>query len=131
MSDLPSRVDIQEEGPREGFQFEKGPIPTDRKIALIDALSETGLKEIQVGSFVNPKRVPGWADVDDVVRRRISECPLAVDGEIHQAGFRLRFAVPSARSRSSIKSSASSRPIDRRTVPGPMPAFFRSSSDIR
>ncbi len=67
MSDLPSRVDIQEEGPREGFQFEKGPIPTQRKIELIDALSETGLKEIQVGSFVNPKRVPGWADVDDVI----------------------------------------------------------------
>ena len=67
MSDIPSRVDIQEEGPREGFQFEKGPIPTARKVALIDALSETGLKEIQVGSFVNPKRVPGWADVDDVV----------------------------------------------------------------
>lgn len=67
MYDLPRRVDIQEEGPREGFQFEKGPIPTERKIALIDALSETGLKEIQVGSYVNPKRVPGWADVEQVV----------------------------------------------------------------
>ena len=67
MSDLPRKIDIQEEGPREGFQFEKGPIPTDRKIALIDALSETGLGEIQVGSYVNPKRVPGWADVEAVV----------------------------------------------------------------
>ena len=67
MSDFPRRIDIQEEGPREGFQFEKGPIPTSRKIALIDALSETGLSEVQVGSYVNPKRVPGWADVDDVV----------------------------------------------------------------
>lgn len=67
MSDLPRRISIQEEGPREGFQFEKGPIPTARKIELIDALSETGLDEIQVGSYVNPKRVPGWADVEDVV----------------------------------------------------------------
>lgn len=67
MPDFPRRIDIQEEGPREGFQFEKGPIPTDRKIALIDALSGTGLSEVQVGSYVNPKRVPGWADVDDVV----------------------------------------------------------------
>ena len=67
MSDMPRKIDIQEEGPREGFQFEKGPIPTDRKIALIDALSETGLGEIQVGSYVNPKRVPGWADVEAVV----------------------------------------------------------------
>lgn len=67
MSDMPSRVDIQEEGPREGFQIEPGPIATARKIELIDALTETGLKKIQVASFVNPKRVPGWADADEVV----------------------------------------------------------------
>ncbi len=68
MSDLPKSVRINEEGPREGFQIEPGPIPTARKIELIDALSETGLKQIQVASFVNPKRVPGWADADEVVR---------------------------------------------------------------
>lgn len=67
MSDFPTRVQINEEGPREGFQFEKGPISTERKIALIDALSETGINHIQVASFVNPKRVPGWADADQVV----------------------------------------------------------------
>ena len=67
MSDLPKKVDIQEEGPREGFQIEPGPIATERKIELIDALSETGLKKIQVASFVNPKKVPGWADADAVV----------------------------------------------------------------
>ena len=69
MSDLPVRVQINEEGPREGFQIEPGPIPTESKIALIDALSETGLNKIQVASFVNPKRVPGWADADEVVAR--------------------------------------------------------------
>jgi hydroxymethylglutaryl-CoA lyase len=68
MSDLPKKVHIHEEGPREGFQFEKQVIPTARKIALIDALSGTGLEEIQIASFVNPKRVPGWADAEDVVR---------------------------------------------------------------
>jgi len=67
MSDMPTRVDIQEEGPREGFQIEPGPISTERKIELIDALTETGLKKIQVASFVNPKRVPGWADAEAVV----------------------------------------------------------------
>ena len=67
MPDMPSRVQINEEGPREGFQFEKGPIPTARKIELIDALSETGVNHIQVASFVNPNRVPGWADADAVV----------------------------------------------------------------
>ena len=68
MSDLPKRITINEEGPREGFQIEPGPIPTERKLALIDALSETGIEKIQVASFVNPKRVPGWSDADEVVR---------------------------------------------------------------
>ena len=73
MSDLPASVTIHEEGPREGFQIEKGPIPTASKIRLIDALSETGLRQIQIASFVDPRRVPGMADVDQVVagyRRR-------------------------------------------------------------
>ena len=68
MSDLPKRVHIQEEGPREGFQFEKGHIPTQRKIELIDRLSQTGLDHIQIVSFVNPKAVPGMADAEEVVR---------------------------------------------------------------
>src|SRR6516225_12041852 len=68
MSDLPHAVRVTEEGPREGFQIEKGPIATARKIALIDALSQTGLDHIQIVSFVNPKAVPGMADADDVVR---------------------------------------------------------------
>ena len=67
MSDLPKHVDIHEEGPREGFQIEPGPIPTYEKIKLVEALAETGLHHIQVCSFVNPKLVPGWADAEDVV----------------------------------------------------------------
>ncbi|TPE47105.1 hydroxymethylglutaryl-CoA lyase [Amaricoccus solimangrovi] len=67
MSDLPSRVHITEEGPREGFQFEKGEIPTARKIELIDALSTTGIGQIQVVSFVHPKAVPQMADAEAVV----------------------------------------------------------------
>ena len=67
MNDLPSCIAIKEEGPREGFQIEPGPIPTERKIEFIDALSDTGLKSIQIASFVNPKRVPGWADAEAVV----------------------------------------------------------------
>jgi hydroxymethylglutaryl-CoA lyase len=68
MSDLPKAVHITEEGPREGFQIEKGPISTARKVALIDALSQTGLDRIQIVSFVNPKAVPGMADAEEVVR---------------------------------------------------------------
>jgi hydroxymethylglutaryl-CoA lyase len=68
MSDLPKSVRINEEGPREGFQIETGPIPTARKIELIDSLSGAGLQQIQVVSFVSPKAVPGMADAEDVVR---------------------------------------------------------------
>jgi hydroxymethylglutaryl-CoA lyase len=67
LSDLPRFVIINEEGPREGFQIEKGPIATARKIELIDALSGTGLQQIQTVSFVAPNKVPGMADAEAVV----------------------------------------------------------------
>src|ERR1700754_1165583 len=56
---MPSSVAINEEGPREGFQIEKGPIATARKVELIDALSDTGVKQLQVVSFVSPQAVAG------------------------------------------------------------------------
>ena len=67
MTDLPRRVDIHEEGPREGFQIEPGPIATAEKIRLIEALAGTGLHHIQVCSFVNTRLVPGWADAEATV----------------------------------------------------------------
>ena len=67
MSDLPKSARIQEEGPREGFQYEKGHIPTARKIDLVNALSATGLRHIQVASFVSPKAVPGMVDAEALV----------------------------------------------------------------
>ena len=67
MTDIPKTVSIAELGPREGFQIETATIPTQRKVELIDALSRTGLREIEVTSFVSPKRVPSMADAEDVV----------------------------------------------------------------
>src|ERR1700712_5409144 len=67
MTALPSHVEIHEEGPREGFQIEPGPIPTANKIRLIEALAETGLHHVQACSFVNTRLVPGWADAEAVV----------------------------------------------------------------
>ncbi len=66
MADLPKHVAIHEEGPREGFQIEPGPIATADKVELIEALAECGLHHIQVCSFVNPRVVPGWADAEAV-----------------------------------------------------------------
>ncbi len=67
MTDYPKTVEIHEEGPREGFQIEPGPIQTAEKIRLIEALAETGLHHIQVCSFVNTRLVPGWADAEATV----------------------------------------------------------------
>ncbi|MCA9727549.1 MAG: hydroxymethylglutaryl-CoA lyase, partial [Candidatus Eisenbacteria bacterium] len=67
MTSLPSRVRIVEVGPRDGLQNEKGVIPAQSKIAFIDALSEAGLPEIEVTSFVNPARIPQLADAETVL----------------------------------------------------------------
>ncbi|MET3392611.1 MULTISPECIES: hydroxymethylglutaryl-CoA lyase [Variovorax] len=68
MPDLPRRVHLHEEGPREGFQIEAGPIASADKVRFIEALAETGLEEVQCVSFVNPERVPGMADAEEVAR---------------------------------------------------------------
>jgi hydroxymethylglutaryl-CoA lyase len=67
MSDYP-RVLLTEEGMRDGLQIERPDIPVADKIRLLDALSETGLKEIAVGSFVSPRWVPQMACIDELVR---------------------------------------------------------------
>jgi hydroxymethylglutaryl-CoA lyase len=62
MTDLPTAIEIHEEGPREGFQYEKKIFPLADRVALVNALSHTGLKQIQVASFVSSKHVPQMAD---------------------------------------------------------------------
>jgi hydroxymethylglutaryl-CoA lyase len=62
------RIILTEEGMRDGLQIESAEISVRDKIRLLDALSETGLKEIAVGSFVSPKWTPQMAEVDDLVR---------------------------------------------------------------
>jgi hypothetical protein len=62
------KVILTEEGMRDGLQIERAGIPVADKIRLLDALSDTGLKEIAVGSFVSPRWVPQMADIDELVR---------------------------------------------------------------
>jgi hydroxymethylglutaryl-CoA lyase len=66
--DLP-KVEIIEEGMREGMQIESAAIPVEAKVRLLDALSATGLKTIQVGSFVSPKWVPQMEHIEEVIQR--------------------------------------------------------------
>ncbi len=63
------RVYITEVAPRDGLQNVKENVPTDKKVAFVNALSETGVDEIEVTAFVHPKWVPQMADAEEVLRR--------------------------------------------------------------
>ena len=63
------KVIYKEEGMREGMQIEDATISVDDKIELLDALSETGLQQIVVGSFVSPKWTPQMERIDEIVSR--------------------------------------------------------------
>jgi hydroxymethylglutaryl-CoA lyase len=69
MSELPRAVRIREVGPRDGFQNEPEVIQTPRKVELIDALARTGLKRIEVTSFVRADVIPQLADAAEVIAR--------------------------------------------------------------
>ncbi len=66
MTVFPAAVVIEEQGLRDGLQSEKIFLPTEKKLALIDALVDAGLTRIQVTSFVNPKLIPQMADAEQV-----------------------------------------------------------------
>jgi isopropylmalate/homocitrate/citramalate synthase len=66
-SALPPRVRIVEVGPRDGLQNSPSRLTTDVKIAFVDALSEAGLTDVEVTSFVRPDRVPQLADASEVM----------------------------------------------------------------
>lgn len=66
---LPLSVRIVEVGPRDGLQNEAIPLSTDDKIRMIDLLSETGVGQIEVTSFVNPRWIPPLSDGFEVATR--------------------------------------------------------------
>ena len=97
MTDLPKSVHI-----------EPGPIATGRKIELIDALSQTGLDHIQIVSFVNPRRVPGMADAEDVVAGITPKAGVAYTGLwLNDKGFERALATGRLDVKGTITLSAS------------------------
>jgi hydroxymethylglutaryl-CoA lyase len=66
---LPKTVRIREVGPRDGFQNEPEVIPTEEKVRLIGLLGETGLRRIELTSFVRPDVIPQLADGAEVLTR--------------------------------------------------------------
>jgi hydroxymethylglutaryl-CoA lyase len=65
--EIPPKVRIREVGPRDGFQNEPEIISTAQKVALIDCLSQIGLRRLEVTSFVRPDVIPQLSDAEDVL----------------------------------------------------------------
>jgi len=63
------RIVVHDVGLRDGLQIEEQTVPTERKLQWLAQLAASGLDMIQVGSFVNPKRLPQMADTDELFRR--------------------------------------------------------------
>jgi hydroxymethylglutaryl-CoA lyase len=71
---MPGAVEIREVGPRDGFQNEPDVIATDDKVRLVEMLAATGLRRLEVTSFVRADVVPQLADAGEVLERaRIPE----------------------------------------------------------
>jgi len=68
MLSFPATVEICEVGPRDGLQNEE-PISVAERVCLIDALSGTGLRRIEVASFVSAKAIPPMAGAEEVMAR--------------------------------------------------------------
>jgi hydroxymethylglutaryl-CoA lyase len=69
---------ISEVGPRDGLQSVKATMPTAKKLRWIDALVASGLREIEVGSFVPARLLPQMADTAEVVRHALTYPGLTV-----------------------------------------------------
>ena len=83
---LPPEVTIYEVGPRDGLQNASRNVPTADKIRFIDALVASGIRAIEITSFVSPKWIPQLADAAEVAR-----------GVARPAGVRMSALVPNRR----------------------------------
>ncbi len=66
---MTQRIFFNEVATRDGFQIEPAFIPTDTKVALVDALGDCGYAKIEVTSFTSPKAIPMLRDADEVMGR--------------------------------------------------------------
>ena len=95
MADYPRHVEFREEGPREGFQIEPRIHPLAARVELIDLLSDTGLRRIQLGSFVSPRAVPQMADTAELFQRITRRPGVRYTALwLNERGFRKALATP-------------------------------------
>ncbi len=139
--DFPKSVFIREEGPREGFQMHSEVIPTKQKIALIDALANTGVKSMEITSFVRPDKVPQHADAVDVAEGINAKSDVRYRGlYLNQKGFlraiscknlNIEGAIPLAASDAFLQKNSNTT-IDKtiRNIPGWLSLFDEHKVDL-
>ncbi len=66
IDNLPNEIVVEEVSLRDGLQIEDRPFSVAEKLRFIRGMEESGIKRIQVGSFVHPKWVPQMANTDEV-----------------------------------------------------------------
>jgi len=71
---MPSVI-LEDESLRDGLQFEQKILSTQEKLSLFHLLAESGVKRLQIGSFVHPKVVPQMADTEEFIQAVRSERP--------------------------------------------------------
>ncbi len=104
----PNRIEIREVGPREGFQSFHAVIPTATKLTLIEALAQSGIKEIEVTSFVRPDKVPQLADAEALVAALPTHPHISYTAlYLNQHGFKRGEAAPTIRNRAWLYTSPS------------------------
>jgi hydroxymethylglutaryl-CoA lyase len=87
-------VQVVEVAPRDGLQNERVVLPTEAKVELVTALAATGVRRIEVTSFVSPARVPQLADSEDLLYL------------LHRSGVQTGMSLPALEPATSLLASA-------------------------
>lgn len=93
------QIQVYEVGPRDGFQNIKEYIPAESKLEIIDSLVQSGVKHIQLTSFVSPKAIPQMKDAMEVAKTCIAKYPdvafLALIPNLYGAKLATEAGIPS------------------------------------
>lgn len=69
------KIELYEVGPRDGFQMVEEYIPLETKVRIVEGLLDTGLRHLQITSFVSPKAIPQMRDAGALATRVVAEYP--------------------------------------------------------
>jgi len=77
---MTEKVLLEDESLRDGLQFEQKILPLEKKLELFNSLKASGVRRIQIGSFVNPQVVPQMADTEELIDQIVSSKDVLITG---------------------------------------------------